>query len=317
LPLTDTPVPPLTDTPTPEPPYPGLAGRVVFTRRPSGHQDNDREIYLLELDTGNLSRLTSNSVADWDPNWSPDGTSIAFVSFLSGNNDLWIMNADGSGQTRRIALEAWDDYPTWSPDGSRMAFVSTGVTEGMPNSEVFVGSSTGDVRQVTINTGRDEWPSWAPDGRWLACSSDRDGDMDIYLFTSDGGDVVHWTDDPAFDEQPAWSPDGEWIAFTRKTEDTDGDGLLERRDDGDFGDLWIGRRDGSEFHRLTYDSRAADPAWSPDGRHVVFAHFHDTTGDELVGLGDGSDLWVIPVSGGDPIALTEGPEQDWTPDWTW
>jgi VWFA-related protein len=314
LAVSPTPVP--TDTPTPEAPYPGLAGRIAFTRNPHGHQDSSHEIYLLDLDSGDLTRLTDNAVVDWDPDWSPDGRWIAFVSFQQGNYDVWVMQADGGGQTSRIALPAWDDYPAWSPDGTRLAIASTGETEGVSNSEIFVGTGTGDMHRVTFNTGRDEWPSWAPDDQWLACSSNCDGDMDIYLFTVDGGDVVQWTDDPAYDEQPAWSPDGQWIAFIRKTQDTDGDGVLERRDDGDFGNVWIGRRDGTEFQQLTFDDRAADPAWSPDGRHIVFAHAKDTTGDGRVGLDDGSDLWVVPAGGGDPIALTGGTEQDWAPDWS-
>lgn len=315
---TNTPVPPPTDTPTPESPYPpGMTGRIVFTRNPYGHQDSTHEIYLLDLGTGSVNRLTNNSVVDWDPAWSPDGAWIAFVSFQLGNYDIWVMRSDGSGQTHKIALDAWDDYPTWSPDGSQLAFVSTGVTDGIANSEVFIGSSAGNARQVTFNTQGDEWPSWSPDGQWLACSSKRDGDMDIYTFTSDGGNIVHWTDDPGYDEQPAWSPDGQWIAFIRKTQDTNGNGTLQRRDDGDFGNLWIGSRDGSNFRQLTYDHQAADPAWSPDGQYIVFTHARDTTGDGYVGLDDASDLWAISVAGGDPVALTDGPEQDWSPDWTW
>jgi len=315
---THTPTPTPTDTPTPKSPYPeGITGRIVFTRNPHGHQDSTHEIYLLELSTGSTRRLTNNSVADWDPDWSPDGEWIAFVSFQLDNYDIWVAQDDGGGQMARIVLPAWDDYPVWSPDGSQIAIASTGVTDGVANSEIFIGSDTGSMRQVTFNIGRDEWPSWAPDGQQLACSSDRDGDMDIYLFTTDGGNIIHWTDDPAYDEQPAWSPDGERIAFIRKIQDTDGDGTLERRDDGDFGNLWIGKVDSSEFRQLTYDNRAADPAWSPDGRYIVFVHGRDTTGDGHVGLDDASDLWVIPVTGGNPIVLLEGPEQDWAPAWTW
>jgi Tol biopolymer transport system component len=293
--------------PTPEPTEPpALRGRIVFTRNPYGHQDSTHEIYLLDLDTGSVTRLMNNSFADWDPSWAPDGQWIAYVSWERGNHDIWEMRADGSGKTPRITLDAWDDYPDWAPDGSRLVITSSGVTQGVPNAEIFVAAETGAVGQVTHNTARDEWPAWAPDGPWLACSSDRDGDMDIYLFTTEGRNVVHWTNDPGYEEQPAFSPDGQWIAYVGKTQDTDGDGVLERRDDGDFGNVWIGGRDGSQFSQLTYDNASGDPAWSPDGRYIVFTHARDTTGDGYVGLDDASDLWAIPASGGEPMVITEG-----------
>ena len=82
------------------------------------------------------------------------------------------------------------------------------------------------------------------------------------------------------------------------------------------GDVWIGRTDGSEFRRLTEDGLAANPAWSPDGRYVVFTHFLETTGDGEITREDAADLWAVGVDGGGPYMLTEGSEQDYAPDWT-
>ncbi len=312
---TQTPTPTSTASPTPTP-FPPLNGRIAFARNAFGSDYNNREIYSLDLATGNVVRLTQNNVPDWNPDWSPDGQSLAWVSYQSGDYDIWVMARDGSRQSNRIALPAWDDYPVWSPDGAQIAFISTGTTSGVANSEVFIGSNTGNSRRLTFNTGADEWPSWSPDGQWLAVGSDRGGDYDIYLFTVDGGNTIQWTRDPAYDEQPNWSPDGQWIAFIRKTMDTNGNGHLDRRDDGDFGDIWIGRRNGTDFRQLTFDARAADPAWSPEGTHIVFTHFKDSNGDGNVGVDDASDLWVISVATGERTILTEGPEHDWAPDWT-
>lgn len=320
---TQTPTPTGTSTSTPtltptitRAPYNGLTGKIAFTRNPYGHEPSGHEIYVLDLASGDVNRLTNNSVPDWNPDWSSDGQFIAFTSFQDGNYDIWVMNGDGSGQTNRIALPAWDDYPIWSPDGTQIVFVSTGVTDDVPNSEVFIGSNTDNIRQITFNTGADEWPSWSPNGQWIADSSNRDGEYDIYLFATDGSNMTKWTDESAYDEQPNWSPDGQWITFIRKTEDTNGNGHLDRRDDGDYGNVWIGHRDGTDFRQLTFDNRAADPAWSPDGTYIVFAHFKDSNGDGKVDLNDVSDLWVISVTGGDPIILTQGSELDWSPDWT-
>jgi len=288
-----------------------VTGRIVFTRKSVPWSNNTSEIWVLDLDTDSLVQLTHNNAVDWIPSWSPEGTRIAFTSDREGNYDLWVMDADGSEQRPWITLDAWDEYARWSPDGSRLAFASTGETSGVWNSEIFVAASNTNLRRVTFNMGADEWPSWSPDGRWLACSSDRDKDMDIYVFSAaDGSNITNWTADTAFNEQPTWSPDGEWIAFIRKAQTAPGEEVY-------WGDVWIGRRDQSEFRQLTQDGLATDPAWSPDGRYIVFSHPWDSTGDGELTPEDASDLWAVSVGSGGPFVLTEGVEQDFAPQWTW
>src|SRR5205823_1094199 len=76
---------------TPEPP-----GKIAFA---SDRSDNF-EIYVMNGDGSELTRLTDNPATDVSPSWSPDGTKIAFVSSRDGNPEIYVMSADGSGQTR-------------------------------------------------------------------------------------------------------------------------------------------------------------------------------------------------------------------------
>ena len=76
-------------------------------------------------------------------------------------------------------------------------------------------------------------------------------------------------------------------------------------------------KNGSDFRELTSDNRAADAAWSPDGRYIVLTCARDSRGDGHLGLGDASDLCVIPRTGNSAVHIAEGPEQDWAPDWSW
>jgi tricorn protease-like protein len=82
--------------------FPGVNGKIAFSRDRGGDSDGDAEIYRMNADGSHLTRLTNNSVDDTQPDWSPDGTKIAFMSGVhkGSNLEIYTMNADGSEQTR-------------------------------------------------------------------------------------------------------------------------------------------------------------------------------------------------------------------------
>jgi TolB protein len=304
---TDTPEPTATNPPTRAPHSPRqTGGRIAFTRKSPSNDDRSSEIWVLDVASGALSRLTSNADVEHIPSWSPDGSRIAFTSNRGDNYDIYTMNADGSAQQLLIGLPAWDEYASWSPDGGRIAFVTTDQVDGVWNSEVFVATIGGGRQRVTFNKSADEWPTWSPDGNWLACSSNRDGEWDIYVFRADGSTIINFTNDAEDSIQPDWSPGGDWIAFAR-----------ERPGGPDqLGDVWIGRRDGSSFRQLTFEGTVQSPAWSPDGRYIVYSRYWDSTRDGKVDTQDAADLIAIAVDGsGATWVLTQGAEQDSWSDW--
>src|SRR5262249_38378254 len=92
--------------------FPGANGRIGF----ESERDGNAEIYSMEPDASNQTRLTQNAAADTDPAWSPDGRSIVFTSNRDGNDEIYTMNADGDGQTRLTTSPGSDSNPFWSPD---------------------------------------------------------------------------------------------------------------------------------------------------------------------------------------------------------
>ena len=68
---------------------------------------------MMDVDDFVHSRLTHNNAVDEQPVWSPNGNRVAFVSYLDGDADIFVMNADGSQQTRITTNTARDIHPSW------------------------------------------------------------------------------------------------------------------------------------------------------------------------------------------------------------
>ena len=223
--------------------------RIAFisSRDDPNPNDDDRivEIYVMNSDGSDQTRLTNDSAWHSLPRWSPDGRRIAFQSYRDGNWEIYVMNEDGLGQTRLTDNSVPDGRPTWSPDSQRIAFYST-IDE---NAEIYVVNADGsDQANLTNNAANDWSPSWSPDGRRIAFHSHRDGNSEIYIMNADGSDQTRLTDNPARDIRPVWSSDGRLIAFTSNRDDPDPD------DDNDIRNIYVMNPDGSGLTRLTNES---------------------------------------------------------------
>jgi Tol biopolymer transport system component len=228
-----------------------LSGRIVF--------DNHEDVWSINADGTNLTRLTRSPWPEFDATWSPDGTQIAFRSERGGDPEIWLMNADGSGRHRLTRGLS----PAWSPDGSKIAYASPGDIlcppgRGLRCSGLSIMNADGSGQHRVPNTDGGEYPTWSPDGERIAFNSNLSGDHVMYIVRIDGSHVV---DLSGVGEgwQVDWSPDGRSILFTS-----------ERDHPNHYTDIYVMRPDGSGVQRLT-DARAYTPAWSPDGSRIVFS----------------------------------------------
>jgi Tol biopolymer transport system component len=94
--------------------------------------------------------------AGFRPDWSPDGTRIAFVSIRDGDREIYVMAPNGSNLVQLTNNDNGEADPTWSPDGSRIAFASD--QDGDYEIYVMAADGTGLVRQLTHNTADDRAP---------------------------------------------------------------------------------------------------------------------------------------------------------------
>ena len=161
-------------------------------------------IYVINIDNLNETRLADSPSDDEGPSWSPDGTQIAFFSNRPGNMDIYVMDADGSNVTRLTINPADDWRPRWSPDGKHIAFAS--YRDG--NGEIYVMDADGsNVTRWTNNQQDDSAPAWSPDGQHIAFhSSSSDGNAKICIIDFNGSNMTCLTNNLTNAWEPVWQP---------------------------------------------------------------------------------------------------------------
>jgi hypothetical protein len=248
--------------------YPGATGKIVFT------SDRDArgttEIYTMNPDGTEATRLTNDTTAEFFPTWNAAGTKIAFERWQpaadGGAHGIYVMNPDGSGQT---LVSANDSKPSWSPDGTRLAVVGS--------NGIDVINADGSGRTHLTDAGFD--PEWSPNGDKIAFGSSRDGGLpQLYVMNADGSNQTRITSNDDWDQEPTWSPDGTKIAIHRMLTPDLYDVLVTMNADGTGETTLVGP---------PLDAWA--PSWSPDGTRIGFTSHPD---------GDGTAaLYAVTVDG--------------------
>jgi uncharacterized repeat protein (TIGR03803 family) len=272
-------------------------GASVTVSQPSGgkiafasQRDGNAEIYVMNPDGSNQTRLTSNAATDSYPAISPDGSRIAFSSQRDGNSEIYVMNADGTGQTRLTNNPQIDSQPSFNPDGSRIAFTS--FRNG--NLEIYVMNADGtNQTRLTNNAANDFEPTFSPDGSKIAFTSQRDGFGQVYLMNPDGSNQIRLTTSTADEYDPSFSPDGSRITFSSFR-------------NGSTAEIYVMNADGSSQTRLT-DNQAGDisSSFSPDGNQIAFVSNRDGR----------LEVYVMNADGTNQIRLTNNAAGNEFPSW--
>jgi TolB protein len=156
---------------------------------------------------GGNEHIVAGNLEDQLPTWSPDGTTIIFLSRRRGDRASELLGVSSVGGDPQVIGHG--EYPTWAL-GGQLAFKGWGEPQDLGIR--FSPPDLSDPVELT-NNDTDTAPAVSPDGKQIAFMSRRDGNWNIYIVNSDGSGLSQLTDDPAEDGLPTWSPDGKVIAF--------------------------------------------------------------------------------------------------------
>ena len=285
-------------------------GRFVFV----GQED---VLWTMRADGTGARRVTrSHSLAESEPEWSPDGRKIAYSRgewCLTDPSDvcnrIWTVNADGSDARRLIprrmpgllANRAVSFHaPTWSPDGRRIAYEQSIWESQRSNLYVMNADGSGRRRLTRLRNARS--PAWSPNGAAIAFTHrpEKGANREIFVLALKTGKLRRLTRTKADESLPQWSPDGRRIAYQRW-----GTTLEE-----DVNDVFVMNADASGQRNLSRrPGLDGGPAWSPGGGLIAFASGGDAP-VIYVTAADGSGRAQMVV--GSPALA--GYELDWGPE---
>ncbi len=230
---------------------------------------SNKEIYIMDWDGFNPTRVSSHQSIAISPAWSTKGDKLAYTAFAYHvkekvrNADMFVYDL-GTGKRFLVSYrKGMNSGAAWLPGDKEILLTMT--KDG--NADIYKMSVDGrTVQQITKGPNRalNVEPAVSPDGKQIAFSSDRAGRPMIFIMNIDGSNVRRITFVGRYNSTPAWSPDGTTIAFAAL--------------DSDHFDIFTMSTNGQSLRRLT-DARKANgkaannesPSWSPDGRHILFS----------------------------------------------
>ena len=225
--------------------------KIAFSNDNTGR----KEIYIVDYDGYNLTKLTTDKSISLLPRWGGKGTKLYYTTYRNGNPQIYVVDLKEGDISPVVKEKGLNLIGGVSADSSKLVMT---LSRGENPSIYLKELSSGRILQLTDKYGVDGSPSFSPDGKFVTFVSNLSGNPQIYvmnLATKEKRRLTkfNWTD------TPQWSPNGDWIAFAGR-----------RAADHPI-DIFLVDITGGQVRQLTADNGSnEDPYWSPDGRFLAF-----------------------------------------------
>jgi TolB protein len=251
---------------------------IYFTSNRTGH----KEIWRMDPDGKNQQQFTHfNSISQY-PSISPDGTKIAFTSWVHVQPAIFVFSVDPVRDLRFYNQSASvNGTPSFTPDGKQVVYMSAaGGCCG-----IYIANLDGrGFRRISSSASIDTEPKVSPKGTDIVFTSGRSGPTQIYRMNMDGADMERLTPGNGEATNPSWHPNGQIIAFA----------WTQGYATGAF-NIFTMDVAGRKYDQLTHgEGKNENPSWAPDGVHLAFASTR----------GGSKQIWTMLANGTQPQRLT-------------
>lgn len=234
--------------------------RIAFVR---AQKDAARKYVLQVADTDgfNAQNVLESDEPILSPSWSPDGKSLAYVSFEKERPEIFIQHLATARRTKMTGFPGLNSAPSWSPDGKFLALVLS--KDGSPDIYTM-NIDTRRLKRLTTHRSIDTEPVWTPDGKSIIFTSDRSGSPQLYEIGVAGGNAKRITFEGNYNAAATLSPDGRYVAMVHA-------------DRGDYRIAQLDRQTGN-LTVLTDSALDESPSFSPNGKMLLYASTRGNSG---------------------------------------